>query len=133
MIGAIFRLTSTIAYSTSEDFLYPASETSLWSLAEMTSAFMIFCIPAVPKAFKGDGVIALLHSSLKFWTKGSMDRSIATPKSSWPQESFTTNKADTKYRKINEGRFPVDELPLAHMSTGRLTAGSDDRDIRGVL
>ncbi|KAI0024879.1 hypothetical protein F4780DRAFT_794026 [Xylariomycetidae sp. FL0641] len=52
-IAASVRLSVAVRYHGSDDVLYGISSVSLWCLAEMTTAFLVFGLPAAPKAFAG--------------------------------------------------------------------------------
>ncbi|KAI0388482.1 hypothetical protein F5Y17DRAFT_463653 [Xylariaceae sp. FL0594] len=49
-ICAAFRLHATGEYYKSKDRTYNASAMVLWSLAEITCLFLVFCVPTVPRA-----------------------------------------------------------------------------------
>ncbi|KAI1297101.1 hypothetical protein F5Y03DRAFT_370055 [Xylaria venustula] len=49
-ISAIFRLVATEAYSRSKDSTYSVAPVRFWALGEMTSAFIVYGLPAVPTA-----------------------------------------------------------------------------------
>ncbi|KAI1325532.1 hypothetical protein F5Y16DRAFT_401249 [Xylariaceae sp. FL0255] len=55
-LAAIFRLYATIIFYNSDDEVYTGSAMYLWALAEMTCLFLVFCVPAIPKAFAGNGL-----------------------------------------------------------------------------
>lgn len=56
MCGAI-RLVSTTKALGADDITFNVGPIGLWSLGEITSGFLVLCIPSVPKAFK-DSIIA---------------------------------------------------------------------------
>ncbi|KAI8631465.1 hypothetical protein F5Y19DRAFT_473138 [Xylariaceae sp. FL1651] len=55
-IAATFRLYSTVVFYRSDDVVYTQAGMYLWALAEMTCLFLVFCVPAAPKAFVGRGL-----------------------------------------------------------------------------
>ncbi|KAI1747955.1 hypothetical protein F4782DRAFT_543166 [Xylaria castorea] len=48
-IIAAFRLYSSLQYDRSRDITYTISSVALWSLAEVTSGFIVLCGPCIPK------------------------------------------------------------------------------------
>lgn len=53
LVGA-GRLTRSVMYYLSNDNLYNVSSVFLWCTAELSIAFLVFCLPAVPKVFSTD-------------------------------------------------------------------------------
>ncbi|KAI1192470.1 hypothetical protein F5X97DRAFT_340394 [Nemania serpens] len=49
-ISGLFRLIVTIEYQHQEDTTYTVSAVILWAIGEMTSGFLVFCVPSIPKA-----------------------------------------------------------------------------------
>jgi hypothetical protein len=91
------------------DPMYAASSVSLWAFAEMTWAFLVFSMPALPKAFLGKGWVSSLAISLKSWT---VRRSLIRSQSPWPAENTSLN-ADSTYRVINESGTRLEPMALA--------------------
>ncbi|KAI0391386.1 hypothetical protein F5Y17DRAFT_460849 [Xylariaceae sp. FL0594] len=54
-------------YLLTDDSLYQGSAVSLWAVAEMTCAVLVFCVPSFPRAFSGDGVATRLAATFRTW------------------------------------------------------------------
>ncbi|KAF2836640.1 hypothetical protein M501DRAFT_923261, partial [Patellaria atrata CBS 101060] len=54
------RMRSTITYVKSKDQTYTVSTMSLWYTAEITSGFLVFCIPAIPQALRSPPLLRRL-------------------------------------------------------------------------
>ncbi|KAJ8126410.1 hypothetical protein O1611_g7228 [Lasiodiplodia mahajangana] len=53
LVGA-GRLSRAVMYYLSNDNLYNVSSVFLWCTAELSIAFLVFCLPAIPKIFSGN-------------------------------------------------------------------------------
>ncbi|KAI1384257.1 uncharacterized protein F4822DRAFT_64765 [Hypoxylon trugodes] len=62
-VAAVVRLATAINAYISEDKTYTLSTVVLWVFTEATCAFLVFCIPTAPKAFKGSKLAKLLFGS----------------------------------------------------------------------
>ncbi|KAK8057981.1 hypothetical protein PG994_008429 [Apiospora phragmitis] len=47
-----FRLGVTATFLGDKDLTYSVSSVIIWAIGEMTSAFLVLCVPALPSAFK---------------------------------------------------------------------------------
>ncbi|KAI0886383.1 uncharacterized protein GGS22DRAFT_199669 [Annulohypoxylon maeteangense] len=80
------------------DFLWIGSQSILWGLGEMTFAFAVFCVPAIPKAFKGSRIAELPRY---FWTKLRSTASLSkrpsneSGQTSWPQPEKIPSSSET--------------------------------------
>lgn len=64
-VAGAFRLGVTIEYQQNKDATYYVSSVILWMTAEMTCAYLVFCIPSAPKAFGNFGVPTILANTLQ--------------------------------------------------------------------
>ncbi|KAI1260715.1 hypothetical protein F5Y18DRAFT_441563 [Xylariaceae sp. FL1019] len=62
--SAIGRLVATVEYSTTPDFTYAMSKLVLWSLAEVTLGFVVFCVPSLPRIFQESSFLSRIARSL---------------------------------------------------------------------
>lgn len=54
------------------DATYAVSKTYIWALAELTCVLIVFCMPAIPKAFSSDpknSWVTRVVGSLRSWTR----------------------------------------------------------------
>ncbi|KAK8065058.1 hypothetical protein PG997_011805 [Apiospora hydei] len=51
-IAGGFRLGTTVVYLRDHDLTYSVSSVIMWAIGEMTSAFLVLCVPAIPSSFK---------------------------------------------------------------------------------
>ncbi|KAI1256205.1 hypothetical protein MGN70_002367 [Eutypa lata] len=116
-ICAIIRLTLAIQYNTSDDSTYYLAGLSLWCLAEMTCAFVVFSAPAAPKVFTSSGMKStftdILGSCSTMLTKPS--RQVYTH--SWPSANPTN--PSSKYQKVDENGMPLQPLPPARLASAQ--------------
>ncbi|KAI0448922.1 hypothetical protein F5B21DRAFT_496113 [Xylaria acuta] len=101
LVGA-GRLSRAVMYYVSNDNLYNVSSVLLWCTAELSVAFLVFCLPAVPKIFSGDNWMkksaARLHSWLSFGKTAvsdnyKTDQKVQTWNSSTPSRGPTLEAA----------------------------------------
>jgi len=59
------RVVESVIRAGSSDFTYNFTSLAIASAGEITAAFLVICIPALPKAFEMD--FSKLRSSLRFW------------------------------------------------------------------
>ncbi|KAI0899977.1 hypothetical protein F4806DRAFT_492970 [Annulohypoxylon nitens] len=83
IVAASARLAMAVIRGQSRDFTYNNTSLMLCGLAEMTCAFLVVCIPALPKAFKSMKASKPI-SSMYSWTRMEKLRT--------PSERYTTNK-----------------------------------------
>ncbi|KAI0405745.1 hypothetical protein F4802DRAFT_614585 [Xylaria palmicola] len=67
-VAAILRVVVTIRYERSDDVTYDVSPVALWALGEMTSVFLVACVPAAPKIFTSEGIVTRVASRFASWT-----------------------------------------------------------------
>lgn len=70
-VCAAGRVYSTVTLDYLGDATYEVSKTFIWALAELTCVLVVFCLPAIPKAFNGPRLALLgpLMASLRSWTR----------------------------------------------------------------
>lgn len=59
------HLVSAINLNHNPDLTYAYSRHLLWGIAETTTAVLVFCIPAMPIAFRGPGLTSRIHAYLR--------------------------------------------------------------------
>lgn len=108
---------STTTLDWHHDTLHDVPGVILWGLGESTFAMAVFCVPAVPKIFKGKrmGFLSRINRSLRSWR-----HIISTPSR---RTDSTKNTGSTKsYSKMTDGDSDmalVDvEAQMTHQSTG---------------
>ncbi|KAI0969455.1 hypothetical protein F4678DRAFT_438740 [Xylaria arbuscula] len=72
------RLAEGVVFLLSDDIVYTISAVSLWCLAELSVAFVVFSLPAIPKVFAGNTWIKRMLVSLSLWSKSVTSRSRVT-------------------------------------------------------
>ncbi|KAI1298347.1 hypothetical protein F5Y03DRAFT_386660 [Xylaria venustula] len=72
------RLVEGVVFLFSDDIVYTISAVSLWCLAELSVAFVVFSLPAIPKVFAGNTWIKRVLVSLSLWSKSVTSRSRVT-------------------------------------------------------
>ncbi|KAI3325752.1 hypothetical protein HD806DRAFT_553010 [Xylariaceae sp. AK1471] len=65
-VAATIRLYETVVFYHSDDLVYAQAGMYLWALAEMTCLFLVFCVPAIPKAFVGRGLKSKVKTMLSW-------------------------------------------------------------------
>ncbi|KAI1824075.1 hypothetical protein F4861DRAFT_507709 [Xylaria intraflava] len=134
IICALSRLIVTIFYQNEADETFAASSVILWGVGEMTSAFLVFCEPAFPKAI-GSFVNGIAHvknyasRSQNSW-KQSKQLSINRSDSQRPSELGLARPHDHKayLRDVPMMTFSTN-VPQRSDSTEHLTA----RPSNGIL
>ncbi|KAI0010007.1 hypothetical protein F4779DRAFT_579574 [Xylariaceae sp. FL0662B] len=66
-IAGCFRLAVTVQYQKDKDLTYSVSSVIMWAIGEMTAGFLVFCVPAAPKAFNNIRVTARIASAWESW------------------------------------------------------------------
>ncbi|KAI1152600.1 hypothetical protein F4825DRAFT_305033 [Nemania diffusa] len=66
LVGAA-RLFRAVIYYLSDDNIYNVSAVFLWCTAELSVAFLVFCLPAIPKVFSSDSWIRQSAARLRLW------------------------------------------------------------------
>jgi hypothetical protein len=98
-ISAALRLRATVDYLRSPDATYYVSGMALWCLAELTSAVLVFCIPAIPKIFRDKGVLTRFADTLRSWSLLSTKRTTKGEDSSW---TTAPGSELTSYHRLDE-------------------------------
>lgn len=112
-VAAILRVVVTIKYVSFDDVTYNVSPVALWALAEMTSVFLVACVPAAPKVFMSKGIVTRFASRFASWA-GLWSRK---PVSEFHASPYTLRNAErqNKYRNI----YDNDTLLLETVATAK--------------
>ncbi|GAW17492.1 hypothetical protein ANO14919_069490 [Xylariales sp. No.14919] len=100
-LTAAVRLAEGVVFLLSDDIIYNISAVSLWCLAELTVAFVVFSLPAIPKVFAGNTLIKRVLQSLSLWSKS------ATASSRIPGSGSSS-------RKTGDNAIRLQSLPRSH-------------------
>ncbi|KAI0451921.1 hypothetical protein F5B21DRAFT_485070 [Xylaria acuta] len=57
------------------DILYELSKTFLFAFVEVTCVILVFCVPAIPRAFSQNTILFRAVSAVRSWTQGLMSTS----------------------------------------------------------
>lgn len=70
-VCAAGRVYSTVTLDYLGDATYEVSKTFIWALAELTCVLVVFCLPAIPKAFDGLKLASIgpFMASLRSWVR----------------------------------------------------------------
>lgn len=110
IISAIFRLVATQNYLRSDDATYTVSPVAFWALAEMTSVFLVYGMPAIPSAMQsaktriGTYYVGLTKMSSRRTRENSNSSASAA---AWPSKSTGPS---TKYRNIDKDGIPLNTI-----------------------
>ncbi|KAI0110923.1 hypothetical protein GGR51DRAFT_510532 [Nemania sp. FL0031] len=134
VVSAIARLAASVEYVRTRDAIYKASEVSLWAIAEMTCAFLVFCVPSIPRAFAGKGVLTRIAASMRSW--GLMSRSLLGTEASERYESQrgpSVSSASDSYRKIDDHGVEMKRMPPARSMRVQGGPPVSGRKIEGLV
>ncbi|TGJ84619.1 hypothetical protein E0Z10_g4159 [Xylaria hypoxylon] len=76
-ISAAIRLHVSVSFYPSSDIVFAQAGLYLWALAEMTCLFLVFCVPAIPRVFAGNGLKAKVKTMLPWRTKTKKKGSVS--------------------------------------------------------
>ncbi|KAI0888664.1 uncharacterized protein GGS22DRAFT_61896 [Annulohypoxylon maeteangense] len=111
--AASLRLVMTIISSHSRDFTYNESSVILCSLAESTCAFLVVCIPVLPKAIKNakaSKTISAMHSWVHIdKPRGLRRRSI---NNIWPRSRHSQSKSSGGQASMEDKEYRIYPSPL---------------------
>ncbi|KAI1502976.1 hypothetical protein F5X99DRAFT_417552 [Biscogniauxia marginata] len=105
-------LSSTVEYSRSPDWTYTMSKMSLWSLAELTCGFMVFCVPAIPKIFIDSKFLSRVVNSLRSQVRSFAGGSKGKGSSEWTNSNAKSANSNTPYHRMGD-----DDVLLNDMNT----------------
>lgn len=106
-VAGACRLATSTKFLWSDDTIYNVTDLTLWTIAEMTCAFLIFCAPCVPKAFAGEGPISRVAASVKSWTGGFSGKRTNVSSVISRQPNSKTSIPGNVYRKIRGNDIPL--------------------------
>ncbi|KAI3330147.1 hypothetical protein F4824DRAFT_515848 [Ustulina deusta] len=99
-VSGLFRIIVTVEYQHHADTTYTVSAVVLWAIGEMTSGFLVFCVPAIPKTI---GSIRNGIAHVKHYRLGSRESSQQSKSS-----SKRSGSSNFHHRKIHH----PDEVPI---------------------
>jgi hypothetical protein len=108
-VAAVFRVVVTLEFAKTNDETYYASIVALWPLGEMTSMFLVACVPAIPSLFMGRSNITQAASRLASWMGLSTRKnSISTPNITglWDQGNGANHGRFQKIHGTEDGPLP---------------------------
>lgn len=105
-VCAAGRVYSTATLDYLGDVTYGVSKTSIWAMAENTCVLIVFCMPAIPKAFSGIDLKRVMGvlSSLSSWTRLKTLRSRRTSEDKSYDHTWPANNDSNELKA-----FPVAE------------------------
>ncbi|KAI8944291.1 hypothetical protein F4801DRAFT_600057 [Xylaria longipes] len=123
-IVAAFRLYSSIQYSGFSDITYTCSGIALWSLAEVTSGFIVLCVPCIPKAL--DRLeLNRLGSSFGSWAGAFVQKLVGSGASTTDSPSGPAGKRSKPTMTQCEGAYELkDSSSISPMLTESVTGRS---------
>ncbi|KAI1817062.1 hypothetical protein GGS20DRAFT_582759 [Poronia punctata] len=92
LVGAV-RLSKAVLYYAGDDNIYNISAVLLWCTAELSIAFLVFCLPAIPPIFSGTNKLRLDLSKLRLWPWSSSNRSRDVNRSGKFMDDLTCNSS----------------------------------------
>ncbi|KAI0198610.1 hypothetical protein F4808DRAFT_451864 [Astrocystis sublimbata] len=101
--SAAARLVATVGYSTSPDFSYEISKVGLWSLAELTLGFLVFCIPTVPRLYQESKFMRRFGKSILSYT-------VKSKRSEASDQQYTPNDSG-EYHRMQNSQITLSNLP----------------------
>ncbi|KAF2965399.1 hypothetical protein GQX73_g8171 [Xylaria multiplex] len=112
-VSGLFRIIVTVEYQHHEDTTYTVAAVILWAIGEMTSGFLVFCVPAIPKAIGsiGNGIAHIKHYRLR--SRESSQKSKSSFKREGPWKSASPDSSNFNRRKI----YHPDEVPITTFSS----------------
>lgn len=111
------------------DITYAYSRHLIWALVETTTAILVFCVPAMPIAFRG-GAISRLYTWLGSKTKrlkGKTFLAETNDQHPWPQAP-RTKSPNREYRVTDD----PSELGLTELQLARSISRRDVEEQQGV-
>ncbi|KAI0010708.1 hypothetical protein F4779DRAFT_627000 [Xylariaceae sp. FL0662B] len=94
------RLVTAVKMSSTEDITYAYSRHLLCGVGESTAAIVVFCVPAIPIAFRPAGPISRLKTKMRLLL-GQHDRPSKIRRHSWPRTARESALV-CEYRCMNE-------------------------------
>ncbi|KAI1464034.1 uncharacterized protein F4812DRAFT_444299 [Daldinia caldariorum] len=102
-IAACCLLEAIVEWIKSDDMTYHYSAVALWAIAESTCGMLIFCVPVVPKVFRGLELSKRIPSIIKWLNLpiSKIKRSTRSVQNTWPPTGFGLQKP-RRYQSIDE-------------------------------
>ncbi|KAI0548248.1 hypothetical protein F4679DRAFT_551780 [Xylaria curta] len=101
--SAAARLVATVGYSTSPDVSYEISKVGLWSLAELTLGFLVFCVPSLPKLIQESKLLSRITKSVITYTLKS--------KRSGHSDQQHSQNGGRDYHRMQNSEFSLSSIP----------------------
>lgn len=128
-VAGSFRLAATTQFLYSDDIIYDVTALTLWACAEMTCAFLVFCVPSIPKVVRTMGLLSKILSSLRSINSKLTGRRTDDTGVSWGSLDSRKVAHGGHYNQPQPGEIPLQhglgEQPTA--SSERLNQGYTDR------
>ncbi|KAI0150509.1 hypothetical protein GGR57DRAFT_184992 [Xylariaceae sp. FL1272] len=121
-LAATLRLYASIIFYRSDDQVYTAAAMYLWVLAEMTCLFLVYCVPAIPKAFSDhldlrSRVKTLIPLSFSGWHTKSEDTGSDLSR----RRGFANRPAAGFYRQYGKDVSDILRTPSIKSARGLVT------------
>ncbi|KAI1129223.1 hypothetical protein F5Y10DRAFT_264384 [Nemania abortiva] len=128
-ISAIFRLVAAQRYLRSKDSTYFVTPVCFWALGEMTSAFIVYGLPAVSPAF-ADAAARFPRYYMR-WTQGSLEGRMGDSSDSSNGGPWREGRAgpSKRYKNLDSNSLPVNALDT---TTTQCTSTMTDADSPGL-
>ncbi|KAI0418236.1 hypothetical protein F5X98DRAFT_338471 [Xylaria grammica] len=113
-VCGLFRIIVTVEYQHHVDTTYTVSTVILWAIGEMTSGFLVFCVPTIPKTIGsiGNGIIYVKQYRLRSQESRHKSKSFSS-KLSGPWKPASRDSTSFHQRKMH---YP-DEVPITTFSS----------------
>jgi len=104
-VCAAGRVAATFGIEYKGDATYTVAPILLWAIPEVSCVLLVFCLPALPKAFSKQGLLFKTLSIVRSWTRLPTPRARKSPtgtdnKPQWPQAA---GRPDTQqYHEVDE-------------------------------
>lgn len=124
-ICASGRMAAAVQYYKSDDVVYTISKVSLWSLAEMTCTFLVFCAPSIPSTLSGLG-LTKLPSIMKPFTWRPRSGFSRYQRPNWPRSNRERLNTGDIYQQGSHNGIPLRSFPA------RGTASESTQNLQDV-
>lgn len=124
-VCAAGRVAATFDIEYHGDATYTISPLLLWAIPEVTCVLVVFCLPAIPKAFAQQGLLFNTWEYIRSWTRLSSQRAIKTPPSAktnhpWPPTigEIPSSNVHQRMDDLLRTTTSVTEQELMHTRSG---------------
>ncbi|KAI0389135.1 hypothetical protein F5Y17DRAFT_450189 [Xylariaceae sp. FL0594] len=91
-VAGLLRLIVTVEYQKRQDTTYTVSAVILWAIGEMTAGFLVFCVPAMPKAIGSLGLQMKLASVRRYLLLSKPVQEDSAASASWKHSGPSKNR-----------------------------------------